>query len=127
MQSMRLTNSGEKRLRTATRAMFWSLPVRSVRSGVLTDWKPKSGLISRIISRAPRLLVRNTRLFSKLTVELSPSRSRPLSSTPSNSRVMEGAAFSISSNSTSERLHFSLVTAFSFCCVSMGCVSRWPR
>src|SRR5664279_1328897 len=63
MQSMRLTNSGEKRLRTDTRAMFWSLPVRSLRSAVLTDWKPNSGLISCNISRAPRLLVRNTRLF----------------------------------------------------------------
>ena len=40
---------------------------------------------------------------------------------------MDGAAFSISSNSTSDRLHFSLVTAFSFCWVSMGCVSRCPR
>ncbi len=74
MQSMRLTNSGENRLRTATSAMSCSLLVRSVRSAVFTDWKPKSGLISRIISRAPRLLVRNTRLFSKLTVELSPRR-----------------------------------------------------
>ena len=101
--------------------------VPAARSAGRTDWNPNSGLISRIISRAPRLLVRNTRLFSKFTVELSPRRRTPLSSTPSSRRVMEGAAFSISSNSTRERLHFSLVTAFSFCCVSIGWVSRWPR
>src|SRR5665811_665612 len=112
MQSMRLTNSGEKRLRTAPNPMPWSLLVRSTRSAGRTDWNPNSGLISRIISREPRLLVRNTRLFSKFTVELSPRRRTPLSSTPSSRRVMEGAAFSISSNSTRERLHFSLVTAF---------------
>ena len=68
MQSMRLTNSGEKRLRTATSAMLCSLPVRSARSGRFARTESRNpGLISRIISRAPRLLVRNTRLFSKLT------------------------------------------------------------
>src|SRR5690349_13526920 len=77
---MRLTNSGEKRLRTATSAIACSLLVRSLagRSLPPADWKPKSGLISFIISRAPRLLVRKTRLFSKLTVELSPRRRTPL-------------------------------------------------
>ena len=81
-------------------------------------------VISRNISREPRLLVRKTRLFSKLTEVLSPSRRIPLSSTPSSRRVREGAAFSISSNKTNDRSHFSLVTALSFCCVSMGWVSR---
>ena len=61
------------------------------------------GVISRSISLAPRLLVRKTRLFSKFTTELSPSRRIPRSSTPSSSRVSEGAAFSISSNSTSDK------------------------
>ena len=40
---------------------------------------------------------------------------------------MLGAAFSISSNSTSDKWDPSLVTAPSFCCVSIGGVSRCPR
>ena len=50
-----------------------------------------------------------------------------LSRMPSRSRVMEGAAFSISSNRMSEMSLFSLATPFTFACVSMGCVSRWPK
>ena len=44
MQSMRLTNSGEKRLRTATSAMFCSLPVRSGRSGAFDRLEAEIGV-----------------------------------------------------------------------------------
>jgi hypothetical protein len=73
------------------------------------------------------LLVRKIMLRSKFTVVLSPSRSTALSRMPNSRRVSDGAAFSISSNSTSDRLDFSLVTEVSLACVSMGGVSRCPR
>ncbi len=40
---------------------------------------------------------------------------------------MLGAAFSISSKSTNERLDDSLAAALSFCCVNIGWVSRCPK
>ena len=101
-----------------------SLRVFAARAGSTIDSNPKSGDSSFRMASPPRLLVRKINVRSKLTRVLSPSRSMALSRTPSSRRDMLGAAFSISSNSTSERLEDSLVTEPSFCCVNMGCVSR---
>ena len=98
-------NSGENFFFTATSAMPCNFCVRSSRVLLtVADVKPKSGLISRIISFAPRLLVRKTRLFSKFTTELSPNRKMPRSSTPSNKRVNDGAAFSLFADTASPHL-----------------------
>ena len=104
-----------------------SLPSRFAFGRGMLPSKPNSGRSSWLMSRAPRLLVRKIMLFSKFTSVLSPSRSVPLSRTPSSSRTSVGAAFSISSNSTIDRSHDSLAAALSFCCVSKGCVSRCPK
>ena len=97
------------------------------RCAATNDSNPNSGCSSRLMARPPRLLVRKIMVFSKFTLVLSPSRSTALSKTPSSNRTTEGAAFSISSNSTMERSHDSLLAPFNFCCVSSGCVSRCPR
>ena len=78
--------------------------VRRLRAGRF-DSNPNSGRSSRLMSRAPRLLVRKMMVFSKFTSVLSPSRSVALSKTPSSSRTSDCAAFSISSKSTIERSH----------------------
>jgi hypothetical protein len=83
-----------------------------------------SGCSSRIMSRAPRLLVMKIKLFSKLIVEPSPSRSDALSRTPSSSVDSDGAAFSISSNRMRDSFERSLVACCSFCCVRIGWLSR---
>ena len=92
-------------------------------SGVVN---PISGRTSLNISRAPRLLVRKIRVFSKLTIVLSPSRIVALSRIPSNSALSAGAAFSISSNRTRARSHAGLITPSRRSCVSSGFDSRWP-
>jgi hypothetical protein len=121
---MRLTNSGEKRLRTAASAMLSSRVAISAPVRRSPAWKPMSGRTSLSISRAPRLLVRKMSVFSKLTTVLSPSRSVPRSRTPSSSAVSAGAAFSISSKRTTARSHCGLITLRSRCWVSSGFVSR---
>ena len=107
--------------------MFSSLLASSTGLRSPLPWKPRSGFISFIISRAPRLLVRKMRLCSKLTVVLSPSVSVARSRMPSSSVESAGAAFSISSNSTIETGHSGEIACDSFSCVSTGCVSRCPR
>ena len=67
------------------------------------DLNPMSGATSLDISRAPRLLVRKISVRSKFTTVLSPRLSVPLSRMPSSSSVSDGAAFSTSSNRTSDR------------------------
>ena len=115
----------EKRRRTALRPIAWR---RAGSAGVSRlAAKPIRSVSSRDISLAPRLEVRKMRDRSKLTVELSPSLSVALSSTPSRRRPSERAAFSTSSKRTMETAERSLWTALSFCWLIMGCVSRWPR
>jgi hypothetical protein len=57
---------------------------------------------------------------SKFTVVLSPRRSEALSRIPRSRRVIDGAAFSISSKSTIEMSLFSELTAFNLPWLSIG-------
>ena len=120
---MRLTNSGEKARLTAAMVYFPGVPLEA--SGGIRR-KSEGGLNPHHSVRAEVAGEEHERSL-EFTTLLSPRRSVALSSTPNSRRFKAGAAFSISSNSTIERLLRSLVTAASFGCVRMGCVSRCPR
>jgi len=124
--SMRLTNSGENRLRTEVMAMLRSFAVRSNRfdrpGGLETELRTD---LAQHLART-QVAGENTRLFSN-SRRYCREPQEPLVQHSQKEPRHGRAAFSISSNNTRDRTAPLVVTEVSFCCVSTGCVSRCPR